>query len=101
MSVKIILSTIKNARRRIPAWVVPGAALFAVIFAAFAVRLDPDFGWHLQSGRYILAHGIPAHDIFTYTASNFAWINHEWLSDLLIVGLVALGGYTAVAAAFA
>lgn len=56
-------------------------------------RLDPDFGWHLASGQYILAHGIPATDVFTYTASHFAWINVEWLNDVLVAKLYAFGGY--------
>ncbi len=87
--------------RSIPQWVLPCASLFAVIFTLFWVRLDPDFGWHLQSGRNILAHGIPAHDIFTYTAADFPWINHEWLSDVIIVGIYGVGGFAGVAAMFA
>ena len=47
-------------------------------------RLDPDFGWHLRSGQYIIKNGIPAKDIYTYSAPNFPWINHEWGYDVLI-----------------
>ena len=63
-------------------------AKFGFIFTMFWVvswqRFDPDFGWHLQTGRYILAHGVPVHDIYTYTASNFKWINHEWAHDVIL-----------------
>lgn len=81
-----------------------GVTLF-VIFIAFwllsNLRLDPDFGWHLQSGRYILAHWIPRTDIYTYTAPNFAWINHEWLNDVIVAGLFRIGNYILVAGFFA
>lgn len=63
--------------------------------------LDPDFGWHLQTGRYILEHGIPYRDLFTYTASTFSWINHEWLHDVLIAFIYNKGGYTLLATFFA
>jgi hypothetical protein len=82
-------------------WVLTGGCLFAVFMAALMHRLDLDFGWHLQSGRYILQHGVSAHDIFTYTAPNFPWINHEWLSDVLIALMYAAGGFWLVAAMFA
>jgi hypothetical protein len=75
--------------------------LYGVIFWICYRSLDPDFGWALQAGRYISVHGIPAHDIFSYTAPNFPWIDHEWLSDVLIAGLYRLGGMAAVALVFA
>ena len=78
---------------------------FAVLFALFFVvswrKLDPDFGWHLQSGTYIRAHGVPAHDIFSYTAPHFAWINHEWGNDVIVSWLYGLGGYGLLAALYA
>jgi hypothetical protein len=76
-------------------------ALYGVIFWICYRNLDPDFGWALESGRYITAHGIPAHDVFSYTAPNFPWIDHEWLSDVLIAALYRWGGMAMVAAVFA
>ncbi|HEY8999516.1 MAG TPA: hypothetical protein VIM53_04345 [Candidatus Saccharimonadales bacterium] len=70
---------------------------FAVLWAFFTFvawrKLDPDFGWHLQAGNYIRAHGIPAHDIFTYTARQFRWIDHEWGNDVIVSFLYGHGGY--------
>jgi len=75
----------------------PPVVTFGVVFIIYLIvsylRLDPDFGWHLRSGEYFLAHGIPATDIFTYTASNFPWINHEWLSDIFLSVVYSGGGY--------
>jgi hypothetical protein len=87
--------------RLLPKWIWPAIAIFIPIYAVFMLRLDPDFGWHVQSGHYILAHGIPLHDVFSYTAKDFPWINGEWLSDVLIAGLYAVTGFCGVAAFFA
>lgn len=74
--------------------------IFFILFCIVAWRkLDPDFGWHLESGRYILVHGIPSHDIFTYTARSFPWINHEWGNDVITALIYALGGYNLLVAA--
>jgi len=76
-------------------------ALF-VLFDLVSLRnLDMDFGWHLQSGDYIRAHGIPAHDIFTYSARQFPWIDHEWGNDVIVSWLYGVGGYPLLAALYA
>ena len=73
---------------------------FLVIFIISYYSIDPDFGWHLASGNYFISFGLPARDIFSYTASSFAWINHEWLNDVIIASLYSLGGYALVACFF-
>jgi hypothetical protein len=74
-----------------------------MLFIAFVCvhRTDPDFGWHFRSGQYILAHGIPSHDVFSYTAPNFRWIDHEWLSDVIIYSIASRFGYATLAILFA
>ena len=78
---------------------------FGLIFTLFWIvayySLDPDFGWHLQSGNYILKNWIPSHDIFTYTARNFRWINIEWLNDVFVSIFYKLGGYLLLSIIFA
>jgi hypothetical protein len=91
----------KLTMRRIGPWLLPVLGLFGAFAVIFERRVDPDFGWHLQAGRYILAHGVPAHDIFTYTAAHFSWINHEWLSDVVTAGLFRVGGFWLVDGVFA
>lgn len=78
-------------------------AIMAVLFFARAFWvLDPDFGWHIASGQYILEHGIPATDIYSYTMPTFSWIHHEWLSDCLnYLVYHYLGGYGALAVLYA
>ena len=75
--------------------------VFIGFFLIAWVRIDPDFGWHLQAGNYIRAHGIPSHDIFTYTARNFHWIDHEWGNDVIVSLLYGVGGYNLLAVVFA
>ena len=75
--------------------------LAGILFVLFFVRayfsIDPDFGWHLSSGQYILQHGVPYHDIYTYTASDFPWIHHEWLADVFHALVYQVSGYFGLA----
>jgi len=69
-------------------------ALFVIALFTMAVRetLDPDMWWHLRTGEYILQNGIPAQDVFTFTASQNAWVTHEWLSQLIMWLAYLVGG---------
>ncbi len=64
-------------------------------------RLDPDFGWHLKSGIYFRKFGIPMHDIYTYTAQSYKWIDHEWGNDVIMSWLYSIGGYSLVSFLYA
>ena len=57
-------------------------AVFAFSFTP--LRNSHDEWWHLKTGQYIATHGLPEHDIFTYTAADMEWHNHEWLTQLLL-----------------
>ena len=48
----------------------------------------------IRTGEYLASHGIlpPANDIFSYTASETAWINLSWLNDLLQAGVHGAAG---------
>lgn len=76
------------------------ALCFIIIFCFSYYNIDPDFGWHLRSGKFILENWIPKTDIFSYTAANFNWINHEWLNDVFLASLFGMGGYLLVAIAY-
>ncbi len=75
--------------------------IFLVFFLWSVLHLDTDFGWHLRSGQHFLEFGIPKTDIYTYTADYFPWVNHEWLSDILLALLGSFGSYTFIAAVYA
>lgn len=74
------------------AW--PIALASAGVAAALLLQTtaDPDLWGKLAFGRETLAHGIPRHDVFSYTAPGVPFLDHEWLSDVVIYALFhALG----------
>ena len=74
----------------------------AVMFVAAAVasaqpaNIDTDIWWHLANGRYILAHGVPSVDIYSFTASGHVWVVHEWLADVGMYAVYSFAGLTAL-----
>ena len=72
----------------------------AVMFVAAAVasaqpaNIDTDIWWHLANGRYILAHGVPSVDIYSFTASGHVWVVHEWLADVVMYAVYSAAGLT-------
>ncbi len=72
-------------------------ALAALVAAASRVPiLTPDVWWHLATGRFIAAHGIPHTDPFSYTLAGQRWTAHEWLADLGLHGVHANAGLLGV-----
>jgi hypothetical protein len=54
---------------------------------------DNSFFWHLRTGEYILDHGIPHHDVFSYTAPGAKWVAQSWLAEVTYAALYrSLGG---------
>lgn len=72
--------------------------LFAVLTLAKAsVMPDGDPYWHVTTGRWILEHGtVPVRDLYSHSASAFAWSAHEWLSEILMYTVQRLGGWQAL-----
>ncbi len=59
---------------------------------------DCDTGWHIRTGEWIMAHhGVPTHDIFSYSKPDGAWYAWEWLSDVIWAFLNNHGGLASVA----
>ena len=85
-----------NIRRLFP------FTLFALILGT-AVRhtVDPDMWWHLRTGQWISDHGIPRHDIYSFTFPDNEWVTHEWLSEILMWGLYRIGELPALMVFFA
>jgi hypothetical protein len=65
----------------------PALVLLVVAIADSARYVDPDLWWHIRSGQAILRLGhIVRHDPYSYSAPGHLWLNHEWLSDVVIAG---------------
>ncbi len=83
-----------SLRRRVPiAWVQLAVVLAVLVALPLAKTVDPDFWWHLRTGRLIVGSGIPRHDPFSWTAAGKAWVTHEWLSEVVIYGVESTLGY--------
>lgn len=81
--------------------------LFVVILAmglfAMAARpvTDPDVWWHLRTGQLILeTHKLIGSDPYSFTRSGQPWVDHEWLTQILMFGLYRLAGWGALVTAF-
>jgi hypothetical protein len=77
-------------------------ALFIIALFAMAVveTLDPDMWWHLRTGEYILANGLPYQDVFSFTVPDYAWITHEWLSQVFMWLVYSIGQFPALIIVF-
>jgi hypothetical protein len=72
------------------------AAAFGFLAAAFQLQ-NTSIGWHLTSGRWILDHAaVPRVDAFSFTARGTAWVDHEWLFQLVAAGIERAGGPAAL-----
>lgn len=63
--------------------------------------LDPDFGWHLKVGEIIQKAGIPKTDPFSYTMPSYHFVDHEWLTDVLLSKLYPFIGQIGLSFIFA
>src|SRR6266480_3296272 len=62
--------------------------------------LDPDFGWHVRMGQVILQSGIPRTDPFSYTMPSYPFVDHEWLTNIVIAFLYSHVGMYGLAIIF-
>lgn len=69
--------------------------LILIGFGCFRVfkSLDPDFGWRLKTGELILERGVPKTDWYSFTMPDFPWIDHAWLTDVLIYKIYSNFGF--------
>ena len=67
--------------------------LFSAVFALFGFGVgierlsDNSFFTHLATGRWILDHGIPRSDFYSYTAPGTRWVVQSWLAEVLYAQL--------------
>jgi hypothetical protein len=70
--------------------------LLVLVIANFGLQplTEPDFGWHLRTGLDLLEWGgrMPAFDPYSHTLPDWPWVEHAWLTDLVIGLLYQAGG---------
>jgi hypothetical protein len=81
------------------------ALLLLIIIVNFALQplTEPDFGWHLRTGLDVLHQGLPLAeaDPYSHTMPDWPWVEHAWLSDVLIAGIYSVFGALGVILLFA
>ena len=66
--------------------------LMGAIFG-FRQIVSPDLGFHLSSARWILENkAFPQTDVFTYTVTDHAYVDLQWLFQLTVFGIESLAG---------
>jgi hypothetical protein len=69
---------------RLPGLELAFSALFVLAGWWVGIRqlTDNSFFWHLRTGQYMLDHGLPHGDIFSYTNPGIHWVAQSWLAEL-------------------
>ena len=79
--------------------IVLALGLFALAARGMA---DPDVWWHLRTGQLILQNHSRFHaDPYSFTRPGQPWVDHEWLSEILMFGLYRIGGAGGLIVVFA
>jgi hypothetical protein len=93
--------------RNIVSWLFQTRHVFVAILAlglfTMAARsvTDPDVWWHLRTGQLIVqTHAVFRTDPYSFTRFGQPWIDHEWLSQILIFGLYRLASWGGLIAGF-
>ena len=80
-------------------WIARNAFPIGVAAAAFAFAVglpssDPDTYWHLASGQWMIDHrAILRTDVFSSTVPGRPYALGEWLGEVVLAGVFALGGW--------
>jgi len=66
-----------------------------VFLMATRVPADPDMWWHLRAGEEtVTSRKVYLTDNMTFTRSGELWVNHSWLSEVVLFLAFKAGGYT-------
>src|SRR3990170_1896470 len=71
-------------------------AIFFIGLFAMAVRVavDSDTFWHLRAGTWMIENRrLLDFDNFSHARAGQPWINHSWLSEILMAAIFAGFGY--------
>ena len=62
---------------------------------------DPDVWWHLRTGQLIVQrHAVFHTDPYSFTKFGQPWIDHEWLSQVLMYGMYRISGWAGLIVGF-
>lgn len=76
--------------------------LLALILRPGLSHLDPDLPWHLKFGQdALLTRQLPRDQIHLWTLPNATWVDHEWLTNVLMFWSFDRFGYAGLNLIFA
>jgi hypothetical protein len=76
-------------------------AMVFVLAVRQSVSIDPDLWWHLKVGEQIIdTRSIPHTDDYSFTKQGSEWVAHEWLSEVILVGIYRLSGFVGLVVIF-
>ena len=71
--------------------------LLLILIMAVRTPLDTDMWWHLRAGEETInSRAVYLVDTLSYTRAGETWINHSWLTQVLMVGLYKIGEFKAL-----
>lgn len=71
----------------------PLLLLLCVAYAWAPIEGGMDFWAHIAVGKWIWTHQqVPRTGLFLWTAPNWPWVAHSWLSELLFFAIFSAGG---------
>ena len=80
--------------------ILPLALFVAISLASIVPVRNYDLFWHLATGRWIIEHqALPATDPFAVASAQHAWINGEWLFQIIAYGLDSMAGLAGLSVA--
>ncbi|MBT3182696.1 MAG: hypothetical protein HN337_09360 [Deltaproteobacteria bacterium] len=85
-----------NGRRiSLISWTLVSISTFSVVAFIFLHPVgNSDIFWQIKAGEYIGQNGLPpGKDIFSYVVQGSAWIDLQWLTELLFFSVERVGGF--------
>jgi hypothetical protein len=74
-------------------WLLTTMLFVAIALAAALMPTQNDTFWQLRAGREMWrSREVLLHDTFSHTVYGAAWPNHEWLSQVILYAVYAIGG---------
>ncbi|MFH1412597.1 MAG: hypothetical protein ABIG10_01020 [bacterium] len=66
-------------------WVAFYLFAFSLLLSHSFNYLDPDFGWHIKAGEQTMqTKQVPHDQIYMWTLEGKDWVDHEWLSNIML-----------------
>jgi hypothetical protein len=98
--IKTVLKKLKSPEMWL--WIFFYLFIFSLLLYGSFQSLDHDYAWHFKFGQDIWHSGqLPRDQIHMWTLSGQSWVDHEWLGNLILYGLVTSLGYIGTSICFA